>query len=166
ALPWLGDLDLGGGAAGGGDDRGGLLRWYRGRGAVDRDAGAHRFGPFGGAGFQGGAQPRHRLAVGVVLERAELALAGGAVQHHSAADRDAAELVAHRQRVDAHHVEVGQSWHGPVRGHLDPFSPRAGGWWVVGSAGDQATLGRPRSKTSTSNLAHCWRSAVTPWSRM
>src|SRR5690606_36478800 len=49
ALPWLGDLDLGGGAAGGGDDRGGLLRWYRGHGAVDRDAGAHRFGPFGGA---------------------------------------------------------------------------------------------------------------------
>ena len=101
-LAGLGDLDLGGAAAGRGpDDVGRGLRPDRRHGDVDR----HRRRAAGRASRRRRPRGRRRShgthSRGVVVpERRPLAPAGGAAQQHALADVDAAEPGAHRQRPD------------------------------------------------------------------
>ena len=102
-LAGLGDLDLGGAAAGGRDQPVGGGGVHGGHGGVDRHPVAQRRGPVAGGGLAGREQPRRRGLVVVLREGAELAPAGRAAQQHRLAVGDAAEPLAHRHPDHSDH---------------------------------------------------------------
>ena len=114
-LAALGDLDLGGPAAGAGHDAVRLLRPDRGHGHVDRHLVTDRRGPAVPGGLQRAGQPAGAFARPVLGERGELRPPGGALDQRALADRDAAEAGAHRDRERAQ----------PRQRGCDPVAQRA-----------------------------------------
>ncbi len=93
-LPRLGHLDLGGPAAGRGDDLVGALGPDRGHGDVDRDRVPQRRGPRDRRRLDRAGQPARRLGRPVLGERRELAPPGRPLDERALPDGDPAELAS------------------------------------------------------------------------